>query len=501
MTKPRTDQLRFRSSANGEIILDAYLEAAEKGGRALGDLLSDIFDPDTGTFRSEIFDFREDPLNPGVLQFRVGDYADPDAGWVDMSSSLVDLVEQAEAARDTAVTAAGTATTQAGIATTQAGNAATQVGLAAAQVTLATTQANNAATQAGTATTQAGIATTQAGIATTKAAEAAASASAAALSEINAGAAEDNAAQSVIDCQALVDSISGGPVTSVAGETGIVTVAELVAAGLASAASVSAKQDASTILDNIAALTMSANQSFYFTSSTAVTAYTVTSQARQLLDDTSFAAMLATLGAQASSTLLTAIASVTAAADRVPYFTSSSAASVMTVTSAARSLLDDTTTGAMLTTLGAAAASHTHTTSQVTGLDTALAAKASLTGAETLTAKTMQDMVVTNGYIEETYAFNSGTVSTIALTNGSSQLMTLTGNCTLTFPTAAAGRGFTLMAVQDATGGRTITWPATVKWAGGTAPTLTATAAKADRFSFKCFDGTNWHAVVNGQNY
>jgi hypothetical protein len=76
----------------------------------------------------------------------------------------------------------------------------------------------------------------------------------------------------------------------------------------------------------------------------------------------------------------------------------------------------------------------------------------------------------------------------------------LTAACTLTFPTAAFGKSFTLALVQDATGSRTVTWPASVKWPGGTAPTLTTTANKTDVFSFVCVDGTNWIGTTRGQN-
>lgn len=56
---------------------------------------------------------------------------------------------------------------------------------------------------------------------------------------------------------------------------------------------------------------------------------------------------------------LVALAGLTPAADKVPYWTSSTTSATMTITSAARSILDDTTTAAMLTTLGVSAFAQT----------------------------------------------------------------------------------------------------------------------------------------------
>lgn len=75
--------------------------------------------------------------------------------------------------------------------------------------------------------------------------------------------------------------------------------------------------------------------------------------------------------------------------------------------------------------------------------------------------------------------------------------LTLTANCTLTFPAAAPGKSFTLVLVQDSTGSRTVTWPATVKWPGGTAPTLSTGAGKVDYLSFVC-SATAWDGFVSG---
>ncbi len=98
----------------------------------------------------------------------------------------------------------------------------------------------------------------------------------------------------------------------------------------------------------------------------------------------------------------------------------------------------------------------------------------------------------------------SGTAQTIPdpATGGRTiSLITLTGNCTLTFPTATAGVSFTVVLVQDATGSRTVTWPGTVLWSNSAAPYLTTTAAKRDVFTFLCADGANWLGFNSGQNF
>ena len=43
ITRPTSDQVTFVSSSNGTTVLDTYLEACEKGGRSLPDLLDDLW--------------------------------------------------------------------------------------------------------------------------------------------------------------------------------------------------------------------------------------------------------------------------------------------------------------------------------------------------------------------------------------------------------------------------------------------------------------------------
>ena len=92
---------------------------------------------------------------------------------------------------------------------------------------------------------------------------------------------------------------------------------------------------------------------------------------------------------------------------------------------------------------------------------------------------------------------NSGTAITVDWNNGAAQKLTLTGNATLTFTAPTGGAGniwrIRLRVIQDATGSRTVTWP-TIKWAGGSAPTLTTTASGIDIITFE-YDGTNYYGV------
>lgn len=154
------------------------------------------------------------------------------------------------------------------------------------------------------------------------------------------------------------------------------------------------------------------------------------------------------------------------------------------------------------TTLTATNSSVLPITSGGTGQTTLAAASiATYTGTETLTNKTIEAGTFTNGYTEEVATANTSTAYTIDLAGGTVQILTLTGNCTYTFPTPVAGKSFILIQKQDGTGSRTVTWPASVDWPSATAPTLTATASKADKFVFTAIDGSNWLGSVAGQNY
>ncbi|MDA7498708.1 hypothetical protein N8470_00480 [bacterium] len=118
------------------------------------------------------------------------------------------------------------------------------------------------------------------------------------------------------------------------------------------------------------------------------------------------------------------------------------------------------------------------------------------------------DGVVTfdNGITEEFTAVTStSNATTVNSHDGTTFSHTLTENTTFTFSNpAASGKasGFTLKIVQDASAsGYTVTWPSSVDWPSGTAPTLTGTANAVDQFVFYTHDGgTTWYGFVAGQD-
>lgn len=100
---------------------------------------------------------------------------------------------------------------------------------------------------------------------------------------------------------------------------------------------------------------------------------------------------------------------------------------------------------------------------------------------------------------------SSGTAATLDLENGNSFEVTLTDNCTFTFsnpPASGTSGSFTLILRQDATGSRTVTWPTSVDWAGGTAPTISSAASSVDVYTFLTVDGgTTWFGFTAGQAF
>ena len=98
---------------------------------------------------------------------------------------------------------------------------------------------------------------------------------------------------------------------------------------------------------------------------------------------------------------------------------------------------------------------------------------------------------------------NTGTSATINLANGNFVTATLTGNCTFTFSNPSAGASsFTLFLTNDATPGRSITWPVSVKWPNNIIPVRTTTANRTDVYTFFTLNGgTTWYGSLTLYNY
>ena len=82
-----------------------------------------------------------------------------------------------------------------------------------------------------------------------------------------------------------------------------------------------------------------------------------------------------------------------------------------------------------------------------------------------------------------------------ALTANQVATLTLTANTVFDAPTQMVdGSFYSLIIIQDGTGGWTASWNGVFKWAAATAPTLTTTASAKDIFVWRS-DGTNMYEV------
>ena len=97
--------------------------------------------------------------------------------------------------------------------------------------------------------------------------------------------------------------------------------------------------------------------------------------------------------------------------------------------------------------------------------------------------------------VHEDYDALSGTTPTCDPNNGGAFSLTMTGNTTFTFggTTSGYGVGFVLQLTGN---GGTVTWPASVDWAGGTAPDAPA-SGETDLLVFWTRDGgTTWYGML-----
>jgi len=117
-------------------------------------------------------------------------------------------------------------------------------------------------------------------------------------------------------------------------------------------------------------------------------------------------------------------------------------------------------------------------------------------------ANTLEDthVVATNAQIYSTIApslYPLATTQTIDFNTGNMQqldLVSATGDVTLTLSNGAAGASYIILIRQRATP-RNLIWPASVKWAGGATPVITAAANTIDIVSL-IYDSTDYFASI-----
>ena len=108
----------------------------------------------------------------------------------------------------------------------------------------------------------------------------------------------------------------------------------------------------------------------------------------------------------------------------------------------------------------------------------------------------------------ETYAAPTISAGALALDMSAGGLFAVSLNANITTftianvpATSGVAQTIALKFTADGTA-RSVTWPASVKWPAGTAPTLTSTSTKQDLFVLTTFDaGTSWLGLVSGQNF
>ena len=165
---------------------------------------------------------------------------------------------------------------------------------------------------------------------------------------------------------------------------------------------------------------------------------------------------------------------------------------------------DQITTGTQNTVLGASAASSgandltTGSNNTVLGYNAA-ASSATVSNEITLGNTSVTRFRIPGAGIDNTSAALSGTTPSVDAGARDTYTLTTSGNTTFTFTGApAAPQVGTFSLIITSAGAHTLTWPASVKWAGGTAPDAPA-SGETDVYTFTSINaGTTWYGFLAG---
>ena len=100
------------------------------------------------------------------------------------------------------------------------------------------------------------------------------------------------------------------------------------------------------------------------------------------------------------------------------------------------------------------------------------------------------DTALTQTLLNEQSITSSGGAATIDFKVGHKAKITLTEAVTFTFVAPRGPAQVAVRMIQDATGGRVVTWP-TVTWEGGSEPSWN-TGANKGNIAFFYYDGATW---------
>ena len=124
-------------------------------------------------------------------------------------------------------------------------------------------------------------------------------------------------------------------------------------------------------------------------------------------------------------------------------------------------------------------------------------------GAGSITNANISDQrvrAVLKGALSTLKTDSDGTTITFDLEDATIHQVTLGGNRTLALSNVSIGQAFVIRLIQGTGGSKLVTWFSTIKWSGGSAPTLSTTAGKADVFGFICTASDNYDGFLIGSN-